>query len=86
MSESSLRFLTFYSRLLLHRPLQKRLQTPQDVLLSQEVKDFLCIVLQSQAFPDEGQRAAETHIQGPRTRVCNTTAFIVTEEEGLRED
>lgn len=46
---------TFQSRLLLCRPLQERLQTLQDVLLPQEVKDFLCIVLQGQAFPGGGE-------------------------------
>lgn len=46
---------TFQSRLLLCRSLQERLQTLQDVLLPQEVKDFLCIVLQGQAFPVGGE-------------------------------
>lgn len=53
---------TLQGRLLLCRLLQEGLQTLQDVLLPQEVKDFLCIVLQGQAFPgDRCETESESH-------------------------
>lgn len=44
--------LTFKGRLLFWWPFKENLQIPQDVLLSEEVQDFLCIVLKCQTFPE----------------------------------